>query len=104
MGVVGHTSYEGLTVQQHKDVFKVFDEFLADIKPARILEIGTAGGGLTLFLRHNLPDTPILTFERYEQIIERYQLYLKLFNRFICIVNELSSTTQIALSDQSCVN
>ena len=67
MGVVGHTSYEGLTVQQHKDVFKVFDEFLADIKPARILEIGTAGGGLTLFLRHNLPDTPILTFEVFDR-------------------------------------
>jgi len=67
MGVVGHTAYEGLTVQQHNDVFKVFDDFLADIKPDRILEIGTAGGGLTLFIRHNLPDTPILTFEVYDQ-------------------------------------
>lgn len=67
MGVIGHTSYEGLTVQQHKGVFEVFDEFLADIKPARILEIGTAGGGLTLFIRHKLPDTPILTFEVYDQ-------------------------------------
>ena len=67
MGVVGHTSYEGLTVQQHKDVFKVFEEFLKDIKPARILEIGTAGGGLTLFLRHQLPDTPILTFEVFDR-------------------------------------
>lgn len=67
MAITGCTSYEGLTVQQHNDVFKVFDEFLADIKPARILEIGTAGGGLTLFLRHNLPDTPILTFEVYDQ-------------------------------------
>ena len=67
MGVTGHTSYEGLTVQQHKDVFKVFEEFLKDIKPARILEIGTAGGGLTLFLRHQLPNTPIVTFEVFDR-------------------------------------
>lgn len=67
MAITGCTSYEGLTVQQHNDVFKVFEEFLKDTKPARILEIGTAGGGLTLFLRHNLPDTPILTFEVYDQ-------------------------------------
>lgn len=67
MGVTGHTSYEGLTVQQHKDVFKVFEQFLKDIKPARILEIGTAGGGLTLFLRHQLPNTPIVTFEVFDR-------------------------------------
>jgi cephalosporin hydroxylase len=63
MNVTGRTSYEGLGVQQHNDAFKTFSEFLTDIKPSRILEIGTAGGGFDLFLRHNLPDIPILTFE-----------------------------------------
>ena len=63
MGITGHTQYEGLIAQQHEDVFGVFKDFLADIKPARILEIGTAGGGLTLFLRHTLPEVPILTFD-----------------------------------------
>lgn len=52
--VTGCTSYKGLTAQQHDNVFTVFEEFLSDIKPARILEIGTAGGGFTLFLRHTL--------------------------------------------------
>lgn len=86
MGVVGHTSYEGLTVQQHKDVFTVFEEFLKDIKPARILEIGTAGGGLTLFLRHQLPDIPILTFEvfdrDYYQRLKNNNIEVKIENIF----------------------
>ena len=43
MAITGCTSYEGLSVQQHDDVFDVFKQFLLDIKPARILEIGTAG-------------------------------------------------------------
>lgn len=67
MAITGCTSYEGLSVQQHDDVFDVFKQFLLDIKPARILEIGTAGGGLTLFFRDILPNTPILTFEVYDQ-------------------------------------
>lgn len=54
MTITGSTSYKGYTAQQHEDVFAVFEEFLAEIRPSRILEIGTAGGGLTLFLRHTL--------------------------------------------------
>jgi cephalosporin hydroxylase len=66
--VTGHTSYKGLTAQQHIDAFDVFKQFLTDIKPKRILEIGTAGGGLTLFIRDTLneiglQDTPIKTFD-----------------------------------------
>lgn len=52
--ITGCTNYKGLTAQQHENVFGIFEDFLAEIKPARILEIGTAGGGLTLFLRHTL--------------------------------------------------
>ena len=36
--VVGHTQYKGYTAQQHDDAFDVFKNFLADIKPKRILE------------------------------------------------------------------
>lgn len=69
--ITGCTSYNGLTAQQHENVFSVFQSFLADIKPARILEIGTAGGGLTLFLRHalnalGLSDSPIRSLEVHE--------------------------------------
>jgi hypothetical protein len=66
--VRGHTSYKGLTAQQHDDAFDVFKTFLNEIKPKRVLEIGTAGGGLTLFIRHTLNeiglnDTPIKSFD-----------------------------------------
>jgi cephalosporin hydroxylase len=52
--MTGATSYKGYTAQQHENAFDVFREFLTEIKPARILEIGTAGGGFTLFLRESL--------------------------------------------------
>lgn len=54
--ITGHTEYKGYTAQQHKDVFSVFKEFLKEIRPKRILEIGTAGGGFTLFLREHLNE------------------------------------------------
>ncbi len=66
--VKGHTSYKGLTAQQHNDAFDVFKTFITEIKPKRVLEIGTAGGGLTLFIRDTLneiglQDTPIKSFD-----------------------------------------
>lgn len=69
--VTGHTSYKGLTAQQHNDVFDIFKNFLSEIKPKRILEIGTAGGGFTLFLRDTLNElglenTPIKSFDVHE--------------------------------------
>lgn len=56
MIIRGHTSYKGYTAQQHDDVFLTFKDFLNEIKPKRILEIGTAGGGFTLFLRDTLDE------------------------------------------------
>jgi cephalosporin hydroxylase len=53
-GVSGVTEYKGVRAMQHQDVFAVFEKFLEDIKPARILEIGTSVGGFTLFLRDTL--------------------------------------------------
>lgn len=37
--------------QQSDKVYQVFYEFIRDVKPARILEIGTAAGGFTAFLK-----------------------------------------------------
>jgi cephalosporin hydroxylase len=66
--VLGHTTYNGYTAQQHKDFFNVFKEFLTEIKPSRILEIGTAGGGFILAIRDildeiGLSNVPIKSFE-----------------------------------------
>lgn len=48
--MTGYLVYKGLTAMQHDNFYSVFKKFLAEIKPKRIVEIGTAGGGLTLAL------------------------------------------------------
>jgi hypothetical protein len=78
---------------QHRDAPKVFKEFLSIVRPARILEIGTFHGGLTLMLRDimdeiGLINNPIRTYDIHEQeflkplVIDRkVEVYTKnLFN------------------------
>jgi len=48
--IIGATSYSGLTAMQVDNFKDVFEKFLKDIRPARILEIGTSSGGLTMAL------------------------------------------------------
>lgn len=45
------SSFDGHTAQQYHGVYEVFYNFLKDVKPVRILEIGTALGGFTSFLK-----------------------------------------------------
>lgn len=52
----GLSSVFGLAAQQHHDVYQVFYDFIRDVKPARILEIGTALGGFTQFLKRCTND------------------------------------------------
>ena len=54
--VKGHFIYENLIISQHENVGSVFNKLIKQIKPKRILEIGTADGGLTLMLRDLLND------------------------------------------------
>jgi len=54
--IVGATSYKGYTLQQVDTIFDVFKKFLSKIRPSQILEIGTAGGGFTLFLKDCLEE------------------------------------------------
>jgi len=61
------SSYDGMTCQQNPHCFEAFYNLIEDKKPVRILEIGTALGGLTRFLKHacnelNL-DTDIRTYD-----------------------------------------
>lgn len=53
--------------QQNPNTFEVFFNFIKEIKPSRILEIGTSIGGLTQFLNHTINslniDCNILTFD-----------------------------------------
>lgn len=52
--ITGACFYNGVLTMQHRKAFEVFKSFLSEVRPSRILEIGTSHGGLTLFLRHTL--------------------------------------------------
>jgi len=69
--ITGCTSYKGITAMQHDAAFSTFESLLKTIRPSRVLEIGTAAGGLCLFIRQVLNDiglenTPIKTFDIYD--------------------------------------
>jgi cephalosporin hydroxylase len=70
--VEGGFAYGYLFMSQHRDTPRVFKEFLSEVKPARILEIGTFHGGLTLCLRDimdelDLQNNPIRTYDINDQ-------------------------------------
>lgn len=61
------SAFDGNMAQQHHNVYSTFYKLIDDTKPKRIVEIGTALGGFTMFLKKvvdsfNL-DTKILTFD-----------------------------------------
>lgn len=64
--IVGCTQYRGYSVQQHDNYQIVFNKFLQDENFDSILEIGTAGGGFTLFMRDTLPQAKILSYDIYD--------------------------------------
>lgn len=55
----GLSFYENFACQQNHNVFEVFYEFINNIKPKRILEIGTALGGFTQFLKKVSDDSDL---------------------------------------------
>lgn len=61
--------FMGHCAQQSHSAYGVFYDFLNEVRPARILEIGTALGGFTQFLKISVDnlglDTKILTYDIY---------------------------------------
>ena len=45
------SSFDGHASQQNHNVYKVFYDFISEEKPSKIIEIGTALGGFTKFLK-----------------------------------------------------
>mgnify|MGYP003342371251 CR=1 FL=1 len=45
------SAFMGHSAQQSHNVYQIFYDFLLEVKPKRILEIGTALGGFTEFLK-----------------------------------------------------
>jgi hypothetical protein len=81
----GICKYKNLTMAQHEDIFKYFPTFLQELKPERILEIGTGSGVFTMYIRDtldslNLSNTKIVTYDvfihdtiKYNNIFENYK-------------------------------
>lgn len=68
MAVTGHFWYQGAAVSQHDGIVGAFELLFKAKRPARILEIGTCWGGLTLVLYDllhelNQPLCRFLTFD-----------------------------------------
>jgi cephalosporin hydroxylase len=63
------TVFDGWAAQQNPKAFEVFYDFIKEVRPSRILEIGTSLGGFTRFLNEvckNLNiDCNILTYDIY---------------------------------------
>lgn len=87
----GHTEYRGYTAQQHDNFVNIISEFIKTIKPSRILEIGTAGGGFILCVRDvldeiGLQDVPVKTFDivepSYYQELRKHNIEINIENLF----------------------
>jgi predicted O-methyltransferase YrrM len=65
------STYKGWAAQQNFNAFEVFHNFIRDVKPKRILEIGTSLGGFTSFLKYTCDKMQIpcdiLTYDIYEK-------------------------------------
>lgn len=63
------STYNGWGAQQNPNTFEVFHNFLNEVKPSRILEIGTSIGGFTSFLNYTVKklniDCDILSYDIY---------------------------------------
>lgn len=84
------SAFDNLHAQQSHFAYQVFYEFISEVKPDRILEIGTALGGFTEFLKIITQElglnTEILSYdiaERpwYNQMIEK-GIDIRVFNIF----------------------
>lgn len=102
--VTGNMIYKGFTAQQHRDAIDIFYDFLADIRPARVLEIGTACGGLILAIRDHLDalglsDSPIISYD-----ITSREYYPELISRGIDIrIENIFTNSYTSLIDETFV-
>lgn len=67
------SAYMNFTCQQNPHVFEVFYEFLNEVRPKRILEIGTSLGGFTQYLHHISEELGVNLELRSYDIYDRYE-------------------------------
>ena len=61
--MTGYIEYRGYAAMQHADSLPIFKDFIREIRPRRVVEIGTAHGGLTLAIRDILNDVGLTATE-----------------------------------------
>jgi cephalosporin hydroxylase len=102
--VTGYTTYKGRIAQQHISAFKIFIRFLTEIKPKRILEIGTGGGGFILFLRDvldsiSLEDSVVRTYDvvddTCDQVLRENRIDVRVVNLFHKTYSHLEKSREI---------
>lgn len=64
----GFVVYNDVVAMQHENVFEVMEEFFRTVRPKRVLEIGTASGGFTLFIKDclnklGLQDSEVISYD-----------------------------------------
>jgi len=92
-----------LAVMQNDYAFDVFDEFIKDVKPSNVIEIGTAQGGLTCFLRSVLdkhcPACRLLSYDIIDRPwfteFKKSNIDIRIENVFL---NEYTDTTDYVRS------
>ena len=79
--ISGWFIYNNILIQQHKNVKNVFNQLVNRIKPKRVLEIGTASGGLTLLIRDILDESSLHdTSLRSYDVIDKHYLHDQIKN------------------------
>lgn len=83
--IIDHVSYRGVSIEQRPEVLYKFENLILESNPARIIEIGTFAGGLTLILKDivdaNNLSTEIYTYDVAEATILKDHIQQRQLNK-----------------------
>lgn len=84
--ITGQIQYKNFIAQQHENIFNIFPKFLSEIKPNRVLEIGTANGGFILYIRDTLNECNMVSTEIWSFDVSTNDVYQELNkNNNLCV-------------------
>ncbi|MFM7986368.1 MAG: hypothetical protein ACKPKO_44360, partial [Candidatus Fonsibacter sp.] len=77
MNITGFFVYRNLTTMQHTSIEEKFTKLIVNLKPSKVLEIGTSAGGLTLMIRdildnNGLESTKLLSYDINDPVYLRH--------------------------------
>jgi hypothetical protein len=79
MNITGIFNYKGLSIMQHTSIEEKFTKLLTELKPIKVLEIGTSSGGLTLLIRdildrNEMKSTRLVSYDINDPVYLRQSL------------------------------